>query len=120
MASTPIDLFRNGNASGPRMDRVKTNLTHPPGSYDIDVTVDSQGIQWVGANTGGISTADKVINTWKKVWKLDAGTTIPNELNVWNDDPSQGHWTWDPSYRMLLSDYVKALALMNGFFTRIK
>jgi hypothetical protein len=108
LATTPVDLYRNGNGTGPRMDHVRTNLINPH-SYDM-----------VAPHTGGISSADRAISTWRSVWKLPAGTNIPMQLHLSNDDPSQGHWTWEPSFPIQLMDYVKALSMLNGSFTRVQ
>jgi hypothetical protein len=114
---TPVDLYRNGNASGPRMDRVRTDLSHP-GGFDIRATADALGAGWVDTNVGGISTLAAPDPQWIKVWKLAAGASLPPELRVWNDLP--GHWSWEPAYRMRLIGYVAALASVNALFVRTR
>ena len=82
MIKTPVDLYRRGNATSPRMDHVLPNK-------DIAI-YENNGQIWVketladGQTPGGISTfsVQGMGNNW---WKLDRGTSIPSELELIND-----------------------------------
>lgn len=117
MPSTKVDLYRNGNASGPRMTHIRTNLSHPV-NFDVEAEIDPSGAIWVKVNSGGLSTWELPTPTWDKVWKLPAHSNFPTSLKVWNDAP--GHWSWDPASKMSLHDFRMALSIVEGLFTRIK
>ena len=115
MGVTAIDLFRSGNATTPRLHRVRT--TGP--NADVDLYQDpASGDDWVRANGKGVSTWDSVDPTRAGVpWRLAAGSQYPNSLKVWNDDP--GHWVWEPTADMKLSDYVAALEVAGQGFVKV-
>ena len=115
MGVTAVDLYRSGNASSPRLHKVRT--TGP--NADVDIFLDPvTGEEWVSANGKGMSTWDAADPTWSgKPWRLPAGSPYPNSLKVWNDDP--GHWVWEPSANMKLSDYVAALEAASQGFAQI-
>ncbi len=54
--------------------------------------------------------------SWRKPWRLPAGTAYPDILRLWNDDNPPGHWTWAPAYDMPLTDFKIALAMVTSFF----
>lgn len=121
MAKTLIALYRQGNASSPRMDNVRPNK---------DITVyEQQGELWVMLNleaeslpTGmsrseGISTFDNP-GSGKNWWKLDLGSDIPPELELIND--RDGHWLFQPSRPMLLDSYKDALRQIGTFFYKVE
>lgn len=110
MAATALDLFRSGNASGARLDHVRTGR-------DVDVWADTAGQIWVSANGKGISVWEAPDPAWAKVWRLPAGATIPAELMLWTDVP--GHWVLQPSRDMLLTTYEDSLRTVNGQFVRV-
>ena len=110
MATTALDLFRNGNASGARLDHVR------PGR-DVDVWPDTTGQVWVRANGKGVSTWDAPDPNWSQPWRLPAGAAYSNDLMLWNDMP--GHWLFVPARDILLSDYVAALAAVNAQFVKV-
>jgi hypothetical protein len=117
MTKTPVALYRQGNASSPRMDNVRPNK---------DITVyEQQGELWVMLNLegeslpGGMSRSEGISTfdtpgSGKNWWKLDLGTDIPPELEVVNDRP--GHWLFQPSRPMLLEQYKEALKLIGTLF----
>jgi hypothetical protein len=111
MGITPLDLFRSGNASGPRLDRVRINIADP----DVDTYVDQAGTTWVVANGKGVSSWDAPDPSWRgKPWRLPRGETYSDLLLLWNDDP--GHWTWVAAADMPLVDYEEALRVVGAKF----
>ncbi|MFN7524748.1 MAG: hypothetical protein ACK5RD_16720, partial [Aphanizomenon sp.] len=100
MDNTPITLYRQGNANSPRMDNVRP---------DKDIACyDKEGRVWVmttladGESTGGISTSANP-GYGKNWWQLQAGTKIPEQLELVND--YDNHWLWKPIQDMPLEDY---------------
>ncbi len=114
MAKTPVDLYRKGNASSPRMDHVRINK-------DI-ATYESNKEFWVretlagGESPGGISTFSTQ-GRGKNWWKLDADTEIPLELELINDRGN--HWLWKPSKTMPIQKYKMALRLISQSFYKV-
>jgi hypothetical protein len=105
MGITSVDLFRSGNATSARLDKVRTQ---GPGR-DVDTRMGMGGNLWVIANGKGISCSSAVDPTWRgQPWKLLMGHTYSNLLIVWSDEP--GHWVWQPVQDMLLFEYVDALS----------
>ena len=114
MGVTSVDLFRSGNSTSARLNRVRT--TGP--DRDVDTRLDAAGAEWVVKNGKGVSTADSIDPAWTgHLWKLSAGHTYSNLLVVWNDDP--GHWVWEPASDMLLSEYVDALTQSDLHFIKV-
>lgn len=112
MAKTPLDLYRQGNATSPRMDNVRPK--------DV-TTYEENGQIWVtasleGEKPSGISTfaTQKLGKNW---WKLDSGTDIPPELRLVND--YNDHWVWEPSETMPIESYQAALRLIGTFFSKV-
>jgi hypothetical protein len=66
MRTTSVDLYRMGNATSPRMDKVR--------DQDVE-SYEKNGEIWVVEGSGGISTfaAQGLGKNW---WKLDRGCTI--------------------------------------------
>lgn len=100
----PEDLFRLGNATGPR-------LTHVRIPKDVDTRV-INGIAVVIANGKGVSlaTRERLAQTpvlgW--VWKISKGTCLPFGLKLINDRP--GHYAICPTRNMALEQFVGLLA----------
>ncbi|WP_333454867.1 Tse2 family ADP-ribosyltransferase toxin [Microcoleus sp. Pol10D4] len=120
MPTTPVALYRKGNASSPRMDHVRPN--------DIAVS-EQQGELWVmptleeGKLSGGMSRPEGISTyespgSGKNWYKLDLGTDIPPELELVND--RDGHWLFQPSRPMTLEKYKEALHLIGTFFCKIE
>ncbi|MCB2379462.1 hypothetical protein LGH70_17830 [Hymenobacter sp. BT635] len=105
---TAVDLFRSGNATGPRMDNVRPQ--------DIP-TRDQGGVPWVDPNTGGISTSSAAAGLGRPVWKLTSGYNYNGNLVVANDHGN--HYLWSPRIAMTLADFKALLALVNPSFVRI-
>jgi hypothetical protein len=81
MRRTPVNLYRMGNATSPRMDWVRPK--------DIKL-YERKGELWVASNSGGISTFS-VLGRGKNWWCLNEGIAIPGELRIVND---YGHQGW--------------------------
>lgn len=114
MGVTARTLFRSGNATSARLDRVRTD---GPGR-DVDIQTEPDGSVWVIANGKGMSTSDSLDPRWRGVpWRLAQGHIYSDLLLVWNDEP--GHWVWQPAREMLFSEYVAALSLSNREFMRV-
>jgi len=109
MGTTTVDLFRVGNASGPRLEKVRPGI-------DIEV-YRKDGEDWVKGRSGGASTFESKKDTRKTWWRLPAGTKYDDRLFVWNDQDD--HWSWEPASDMRLLDYVSALEAVNVDFTRV-
>lgn len=107
MSTTPIALYRKGNANSPRMDNVRPQ--------DVE-TYDYNGQVWVVTNSGGISTF-ATPGAGKNWWKLDQGTDTPTELTLVND--YDNHWSWEPSYIMRMDEYKAALRLIGVSFYKV-
>ena len=109
MATTPVDLFRAGNAGGARLDHVRPNR---------DVAVYHQNaVNWVRASSGGVSTFAATKPWGRFWWRLPAGTAHDDLLLVYNDHGD--HWVWSPARDMELDRYVALLAALNSQFLRI-
>lgn len=113
MAKTPVDLYRRGSTSSPRMDNVRPNK-------DVAVYENNNQV-WVmetigGESPGGISTFAK-LGKGKNWWKLDSGTKIPAELELVNDHGN--HWLWKPYQAMPMSKYKIALKLISESFKKV-
>src|SRR6266566_2022563 len=98
MPITTTDLFRRGNASGPRMANVRIGR-------DI-VVFQINGFDWVAARSGGVSTfsAQGFGTNW---WLLPAGFDYPDELLVVNDHGN--HYNWEPNVDLTLADFIALL-----------
>jgi hypothetical protein len=96
-----------GNATSPRMDRVRPK--------DINL-YDKDGVLWVVSNSGGISTFSG-LGRGKNWWRLDEGTAIPETLRIVNDYGD--HWLWEPVYSMPLQDYEGALRTIGNRFYKV-
>lgn len=111
MALTPVDLYRAGNKSGPKMDHVRsanaTFFTH-------------NGNQYVKGRDKGVSTYESpspsLGGTW---WHLPRGTQYDDSLIFLvkrDQDGEDDHWQWEPDHDMPSSQFVAVLASMNGKF----
>lgn len=110
MATTGIDLFRAGNAGCARLDRVR--------SSDL-VIYKINGVDWVRAGTGGVSTWDAVDRSLNGPWwRLPAGSTYNDTALVLVNDHAN-HWSWQPRFDMARATYEAALAAVNANFIRV-
>ena len=106
MGITPVDLYRAGNAAGPRMDHVRPNR-------DIVVVLQG-GAAWVNPLCGGISTREKTYWVFRWWWRIPRGTAFSDRLTVRNDHGD--HWNWEPTQGMEFAEYLRLLAALNGEF----
>jgi hypothetical protein len=107
MPQTTTDLYRRGNASGPR-------LTHVRIGKDI-VAFPSGGTDWVSARSGGVSTFS-VQGPGPNWWLLAAGFDHPDDLLVVNDHGD--HYNWEPNVDLPLADYIRLLASVEPAFRK--
>ena len=95
-----VNLFRVGNAGGPRFDHVRDR--------DID-TVEHNGTTSVIANGKGISlTTQKGLDASRfggHVYMLSAGTTLPGGLKLNHDDAH--HYSPCPTRPMSLGQFLE-------------
>jgi hypothetical protein len=108
MPKTPTDLYRRGNASGPRMAHVRLGK-------DI-LTFQKNGDDWVAARSGGVSTFS-VQGAGTNWWCLPAGFDYPDELYVVNDHGN--HYNWEPRVDLPLADFVALLASVEPAFRKV-
>jgi len=107
MRRTPVPLYRMGNSISARMNHIR--------EQDIEI-IDRNGVSWVSANSGGISTFS-IVGRGKNWWQLEKGISIPTELRVVNDHGN--HYLWEPSYTMKVEDYTIALSSIGELFYKI-
>lgn len=95
-----VDLFRVGNAGGPRLYHVRDR--------DVD-TVEHNGTTRVIANGKGISlTTQKGLDASRfggHVYMLPAGTALPGGLKLNHDDAH--HYSLCPTHPMPLSQFLE-------------
>lgn len=115
MALTTVDLFRSGNGGSPCLDRPRT-WPHP--DPDLEIYIEPSGDVYVKPNSGGMSSSETVDPIWTgKVWKLPAGSSYSDLLTLVDD--GHGHWSWEPSANMKLSDYKLLLADLHPKFFKV-
>ena len=94
----PEDVYRVGNSSGPRMNKIR--------SREID-TYEMNGILMIRANNKGISLYDANgleeagLTGW--AWKFSVNTAIPHGLRIFND--FLGHFMIVPVKDMPVTKY---------------
>jgi hypothetical protein len=108
MPKTGTDLYRRGNASSPRMTKVRIGV-------DI-VTYARGGTDWVAPGLGGVSTFSAP-GPGKNWWLVPAGFDYPDELLVVNDHGN--HYNWDPHVDLTLADFIALLASVEPAFSKI-
>ena len=108
MPKTITDLYRRGNAAGPRLAQVRIGK-------DM-VTYQNQGVEWVRAHSGGVSTFS-VQGPGKNWWLLRAGFDYPADLSVSNDHGS--HYSWEPNVDLTLAEFIALLASVEGAFHKV-
>jgi hypothetical protein len=106
MPKTTTDLYRRGNASGPRLARVRVGK-------DV-ITYQHGGVEWVRAHSGGVSTFS-VQGPGMHWWLLSAGADYPTEISVVNDHGD--HYNWEPD--MTLADFLALLASVESGFRKV-
>jgi Tse2 ADP-ribosyltransferase toxins len=110
--NVPVDLFRIGNASGPRLDNVR------PQDVDIvDEKLPSGQVIRMVHPRGGISTFNGINRRLPgKWWRIPAGTTLPDTIRVVRDqrDPltQLTHHSLRPTHYMTLLKFVGGLQIL--------
>jgi hypothetical protein len=110
--NVPVDLFRMGNASGPRLVNVR------PQDVDIvDEKLPSGQVIRMVHPRGGISTFDGINRRLPgKWWRIPAGTTLPDTIRVVRDqrDPltQLTHYSLRPTHYMTLLEFVGGLQIL--------
>lgn len=108
MPKTTTDLYRKGNASGPR-------LAHVRRGKDL-VAFQKGGADWVSARSGGVSTFSTQ-GPGANWWCLPAGSDYPDDLYVVNDHGN--HYNWEPAVDMPLSAYLASLVSVEPKFRKV-
>jgi hypothetical protein len=111
---TPEDLFRVGNAAGPKLDHVR----------ERDITVIyHKGKNIVLPDTGGISVFNKIHLRMRGIWwKCPAGTPYPKELMLVCDSERKGlrHYSIQPTFPMELREFQAILRKFAECFERVE
>ena len=112
--TVPVDLFRMGNASGPRLDKVR--LGKDVGSTE-EILPSGKTVTMVGPD-GGMSTFDAKNPTLTGVWwRIPAGVKLPDTIRVTKDHGVWNaaarlritHYSFRPARKMTLAEYVEGL-----------
>lgn len=114
---TSLDLYRSGNARGPRLTDLRLKDTRPD-DPDIEIGVDGTGALIAKGDSGGVSVWERPDFRWRKVWMLPAGSGYHPDLRIWSDAPP--HWLIAPANDMFLTDYVAALNILSVVFVRVE
>ncbi len=99
----PEDLYRVGNSSGPRLDRIRPD--------EVD-SIEINGIRVIFANNRGISLFTDAgirlgsVSGW--AWKIGKTTPIPLGLKLHQDTPE--HYMLCPIRQMPLDEYKGLLS----------
>jgi RHS repeat-associated protein len=101
---TTKDLYRGGNASGPRIDNLR-----PPASDGTLRELDPDGNVQPGM---GPSTFEEPLGRGKW-WQLPAGTEIPEGIQIINDNGT--HWVISPTETMMGSEFASILLEIKGW-----
>jgi len=80
------------------------------------VTFQINGIDWVAALSGGVSTFS-VHGPGKNWWLLPAGFDYPDELLVVNDHGN--HYNWEPNVDLTLTDFIALLGTTESAFRKV-
>lgn len=107
--TVPVDLFRMGNASGPRLDNVR-----PRDVVFEEVTLGDGSVVKMVKPEGGISTFDAINPRMPgKWWRIPSGTQLPDTIRVVRDQTVSGttitHYSLRPARYMTLLEFVTGL-----------
>lgn len=111
--TVPVDLFRMGNASGPRLDSLR--------SRDLDIAEDklpNGEVKRMVHPRGGLSTFGAINPGLKggKWWRIPAGTVLPDTIRVVRDQTDQRtritHYSLRPARYMTLLEFADGLKLL--------
>jgi hypothetical protein len=108
IVQTTLDLYRAGDANGPKFDHFRAG--------EIVVQV-RNGVDWVlGPNQGGASTKAAPGGLKRVTWYLLPRGTPYDDATflLWNDYAD--HWSWEPARDMQLADYLAALKALVASF----
>ena len=97
------DFYRNGNATGPRLDHVRP-------FHDVAI-ITTNGIQTIVANGNGISLSTKFDPKRKNTWKVPFKTSLPHGIKLVKDlrPGHDGHYMLAPAQNM---PFVKFVGLL--------
>ena len=110
--TVPVNLFRMGNASGPRLDNIR--------DWDVPIELVGTGstaVKMVKAD-GGISTFDGIAKDMVdgKWWCIPATVVLPDTINVVKDkmNPKTGitHYSIRPARYMTLLEFADGLRML--------
>ena len=96
--TTPIDLYRSGNSTGPRLDNVRPGKEFNTGPNGEEILYPDQT-----PRPNGLSTFENQ-GVGKNWWKLPAGSPVPDGLRFFNDHGD--HWTIEPLWPMGKDEYI--------------
>lgn len=109
--TVPVDLYRGGNASSPRMDNLR----------EQDINWYKKGAEyWVMSGykgKRGISTTSNPPVPGKNWWKIPKGTYYSDELFLENDNGD--HWRWAPARDMTKSHFKNLMEHLNTQFIKV-
>ena len=94
--TTQVDLYRSGNAGGPRLDNVRPGKEAITDANGNTVVPPGKGISTFASQGGG-----------KNWWMLPSGSPIPSSLRLVNDHGE--HWLFEPTSTMSQEEYISAV-----------
>lgn len=105
--TVPVDLFRMGNASGPRLDNVR------PQDVPTEMVSTGSGEVEMVSPEGGISTFDDYRAKPGKWWKIPSGVVLPPEIRIVKDGYNRQmrayHYSLRPARLMAKLTFIAAL-----------
>ena len=107
--TVPVDLFRSGNSSSPRLDNIR--------AQDVpieDMRFSTGEVKRMVRPDGGISTFDGyVAKPGVKWWKIPKGTKLPETIRVVKDHYNKAmratHYSLRPARLMTLLEFSEGL-----------
>ena len=109
--TVPLDLFRWGNSSSPKLDNVRPT--------DLG-TFKRNGEDWVEARSGGVSLFSTDAGR-PNTWKLPKNTAVPVKLDIYDDGAnSANHWLIRPAVDMKMTEYVELLRQFSARLTKVR
>ena len=108
----PVDLFRMGNASGPRLDNIR------PEDVPIEIVGAGASAVRMVRPDGGISTFDGIDPRMadRKWWCIPASAVLPDSLRLKRDtrNPVNGltHYSIRPARYMTLLEFADGLRIL--------
>lgn len=115
----PLDLFRMGNASGPRLDNIR------PEDVPIEVVGSGAAATKMVRPEGGISTFDGIDRSKldRKWWCIPGKTPLPETLRITRDhyNPRNGltHYSLRPARYMTLLEFADGLKVISAKATLV-